>query len=82
MRQTQFLQIALSNPMTAQIVGVEGIAELLRQSAKTLDLNPDNIVPPIEIIKARMAQAQQQAAAQQQQQLHLMLHHKVVLLLE
>ena len=71
MRQTQFLQIALSNPMTAQIVGVEGIAELLRQSAKTLDLNPDNIVPPIEIIKARMAQAQQQAAAQQQQQLAL-----------
>ena len=68
MRQTQFLQIALSNPMTAQIVGVEGIAELLRQSAKTLDLNPDNIVPPIEIIKARMAQAQQQAAVQQQQQ--------------
>ena len=65
MRQTQFLQIALSNPMTAQIVGVEGIAELLRQSAKTLDLNPDNIVPPVEIIKARMAQ-QQAVAAQQQ----------------
>ena len=70
MRQTQFLQIALSNPLTAQIVGVEGIAELLRQSAKTLDLNPDNIVPPVEIIKARMAQ-QQAMAAQQQQQLAL-----------
>ena len=66
MRQTQFLQVALSNPMTAQIVGVEGIAELLRQSAKTLDLNPDNIVPPVEIIKARMAQAQAQAMQQQQ----------------
>jgi hypothetical protein len=60
----------LSNPLTAQIVGVEGIAELLRQSAKTLDLNPDNIVPPVEIIKARMAQ-QQAIAAQQQQQLAL-----------
>ena len=68
MRQNQFLQIALSNPITQQIVGVEGIAELLRQSAKTLDLNPDNIVPPVEIIKARMAQQQQQAMAQQQQQ--------------
>ena len=67
MRQNQFLQIALSNPLTSQIVGVEGIAELLRQSAKTLDLNPDNIVPPVEIIKARMAQQQQQQAAQQQQ---------------
>ena len=67
MRQNQFLQIALSNPLTAQIVGVEGIAELLRQSAKTLDLNPDNIVPPVEIIKARMAREQAMAAAQQQQ---------------
>ena len=66
MRQNQFLQIALSNPMTAQIVGVEGIAELLRQSAKTLDLNPDNIVPPVEIIKARMAQQQAQMAQEQQ----------------
>ena len=69
MRQNQFLQIALSNPLTQQIVGVEGIAELLRQAAKTLDLNPDNIVPPVEIIKARMAQ--QQAMAMQQQQLML-----------
>lgn len=68
MRQNQFLQIALSNPLTQQIVGVEGIAELLRQAAKTLDLNPDNIVPPVEIIKARMAQ---QAQAAQQQQLAL-----------
>lgn len=68
MRQNQFLQIALSNPLTAQIVGVEGIAELLRQAAKTLDLNPDNIVPPVEIIKARMAQ-QNQVAQQQQMML-------------
>jgi hypothetical protein len=67
MRQNQFLQIALSNPITQQIVGVEGIAEILRQAAKTLDLNPDNIVPPVEIIKQRMAQQQQAAMAQQQQ---------------
>jgi len=66
-RQNQFLQIALSNPLTQQIVGVEGIAELLRQTAKTLELNPDRIVPPVEIIKARMAR--DQAIAMQQQQL-------------
>jgi hypothetical protein len=66
MRQNQFLQIALSNPMTQQIIGVEGIAELLRQAAKTLDLNPDNIVPPVEIIKARMAKQQAEALQQQQ----------------
>jgi hypothetical protein len=65
MRQNQFLQIALSSPIAQQIVGPEGIAELLRQAAKTLDMNPDRIVPPIEILKQRMLQAQQMAAAQQ-----------------
>lgn len=67
-RQNQFLQIALQSPIVQQVVGMEGIAELLRQSAKTLDLNPDHIVPPIEIIKQRMAQ-QQQAMVQQQMML-------------
>ena len=72
-RQNQFLQIALSSPIVSQVVGIEGIAELLRQSAKTLDLNPDNIVPPVEILKQRMlvaqqAAMQQQMAAQQPQQ--------------
>jgi hypothetical protein len=64
-RQNQFLQIALSSPIAQQVVGIEGIAELLRQAAKTLDLNPDNIVPPVEILKQRMAQAQQAAMQQQ-----------------
>ena len=64
MRQNQFLQIALSSPVVQQVVGMEGIAELLRQSAKTLDLNPDRVVPPVEVLKQRMAQ--QQAAMQQQ----------------
>jgi hypothetical protein len=64
-RQNQFLQIALQSPIVQQVIGMEGIAELLRQSAKTLDMNPDHIVPPVEIIKQRMAQ-QQQAMAQQQ----------------
>jgi type VI protein secretion system component VasK len=65
-RQNQFLQIALQSPIVQQVVGMEGIAELLRQAAKTLDMNPDHIVPPAEVIKQRMAQAQQQQAAQQQ----------------
>jgi hypothetical protein len=66
-RQNQFLQIALTSPAAQQIIGVEGIAELLRQGAKTLDMNPDRIVPPVEIIKQRMAQAQAAQIAQQQQ---------------
>jgi hypothetical protein len=66
-RQNQFLQIALTSPFAQQIIGVEGVAELLRQGAKTLDMNPDRIVPPVEIIKQRMAQAQAAQLAQQQQ---------------
>ena len=69
MRQNQFLQIALQSPVVQQVIGMEGIAELLRQSAKTLDMNPDNIVPPVEILKQRMANAQQ-AAMQQQMMLN------------
>ena len=63
-RQTAFLQVALSNPIAQQVVGMEGIAELLRQSAKTLDLNTDDIVPPVAVLKQRWAQ---QAAEQQAQ---------------
>lgn len=66
-RQNQFLQIALQSPVVQQVVGMEGIAELLRQSAKTLDLNPDLIVPPVEIIKQRMLMQQQMAQQQQMQ---------------
>ena len=65
-RQNQFLQIALQSPVVQQVVGMEGIAELLRQSAKTLDLNPDLIVPPVEVIKQRMIN--EQAMQQQQMQ--------------
>jgi len=64
MRQNQFLQIALQSPVVQQVVGMEGIAELLRQSAKTLDLNPDRVVPTVEILKQRMAQAQAMQAQQ------------------
>lgn len=63
-RQNQFLQIALQSPVVQQIVGVEGIAELLRQAAKTLDLNPDHIVPPIEVVKQKVLLAQQAAMQQ------------------
>ena len=70
-RQNQFLQIALQSPAVQQVIGMEGIAELLRQSAKTLDLNPDHIVPPVEILKQRLAneaQMMQQQQAQMTQQ--------------
>jgi hypothetical protein len=62
-RQAQFLQLALQSPIVQQVVGMDGIAELLRQSAKNLELNPDRIVPPVEVIKQKMAMQQQEQAA-------------------
>ena len=63
LRRTQFLQTT-ANPIDMQIVGIEGRAALLRETAKTLQMDTDLIVPPLEVIKAKLAAAQ--AAAQPQ----------------
>lgn len=60
-RMNEFLQIALTNPMVQQIVGMEGVAELLRPTVKRLDINPDKVVPSLPVLRQRAAQA---AAAQ------------------
>ena len=67
-RQGQFLQLALTNPIAQQIVGNEGIAVLMREAAKSLGLNADDIVPPLAVLKQRWAAAQQQQMVQQQQE--------------
>jgi hypothetical protein len=68
-RMNEFLQIALTSPMVQQIVGVEGVAELLRPAVKRLDVNPDKVVPTIPVLRQRAAQmAMQQMAMQQQAQ--------------
>ena len=71
-RRNEFLQ-ATNNPTDMQIIGMEGRAEVLRQTARTLDMNADKVVPPVQVIKERQAilQAQQaqQAALEQQAQL-------------
>lgn len=64
-RINEFLGVVLSNPTLTAIVGEEAIASLLREGAKTLDFDVDRIIPPPEIIRARVFQ-QQQAAMQQQ----------------
>jgi hypothetical protein len=66
-RTNEFLQ-ATANPIDMQIVGMEGRAELLRQAAKRLDVNPDKVVPPVQVIKERAAMAQMQ---QQQIQMQM-----------
>ena len=67
-RRNEFLTVALNSPIAQQVIGMEGIAELLRQSAKTLDLNVDEIIPSEYVIKQKEAAAQQQQAQMQQMQ--------------
>jgi hypothetical protein len=66
-RRAEFLQLALTNPMAQQIMGVLGTAELLRDHAKLLDMNVDKIVPTREALEAQ----QKEQAAQQQQLIQL-----------
>ena len=54
-RRTEFLA-ATANPIDMQIVGVEGRAAILRQTAKTLDMNADDVVPPLSQLKVRLAE--------------------------
>lgn len=65
-RRNEFLQIALQNPMAQQIMGMGGIAELLRDSAKNLSGNVDRIVPDRKYI-GNLEQAMQQIQQMQQQ---------------
>jgi hypothetical protein len=60
----QFMQMTL-NPVDQQIMGVEGRAALLRESAKNLNMNPDSVVPSISAFRLKQMQA---AMAEQQAQ--------------
>jgi hypothetical protein len=62
-RRNEFLA-ATANPIDMQIVGMSGRAHLLRESAKALDLDPDKIVPPPEVVAARQAAAAMTAQLQ------------------
>ena len=64
-RRNELLQMALSSPVAQQIMGLEGTAHLLREQAKTLDINADKIVKPPEVVKAEAAV--QNAIAMRQQ---------------
>ena len=64
LRRNEFLA-ATANPIDMQIVGLPGRAAILRENVKALDMDPDKIVPPPEVLQARQA-AQQQMMAQAQ----------------
>jgi hypothetical protein len=57
----QFLQMT-SNPIDMQIMGPEGRAALLRESAKNLNMNPDDVIPSLSALRLK-----QLAASQMQQ---------------
>ena len=61
-RRNEFLQ-ATANPIDMQIMGIEGRATLLRETARDLDVNPDEVVPPREMF--RVSQQVQQMMQQQ-----------------
>lgn len=61
-RRNEFMQIVLGSPVAQEIVGPLGTAELLRENAKLLDVNPDRLVPTREELQQRL---QQQVLIQQ-----------------
>lgn len=61
-RRNEFLNVIGSNPVFTQVVGVEGISAILREAAKNLDMDPDQIVPPQFKVKLMQLMAAQQQA--------------------
>jgi hypothetical protein len=62
-RRNEFLANT-ANPIDMQIIGLDGRAEVLRETVKTLDMDPNKIVPSASIVKAKAVQAQQAQQAQ------------------
>lgn len=63
-RRNEFLA-ATANPVDMQIVGVEGRAAILRETAKNLDMDVDKVVPPLDLLRQKWAQQQMMAQGQQ-----------------
>lgn len=70
-RRNEFLQLVLNSPVAQQIVGMNGVAELLRDSAKNLSGNVDRIVPDRKQIS--ITEQQTQVIQQLQQQLQILM---------
>ncbi len=66
-RRSEFLQLVLSNERAQNIVGDRGIAALLHEQAKTLDMDADEIVPDEETLLLQQVEQQDQQAQMQAQ---------------
>jgi len=60
-RRDEFLR-STANEFDMQIIGMEGRAEILRESAKTLDMNVDKVVPDPDTVKMRQQAMMMQGA--------------------
>lgn len=61
-RRNEFLNVVGSNPVFTQVVGIDGISAILREAAKNLDMDPDQVVPPqfkVKLAQQLIQQAQQ-----------------------
>lgn len=67
-RRNEFLT-ATGNPVDMQIIGMEGRAYLLREVARTLQMDTDKLVPDVEVIKFRQEQMQQMQMMMQAEQM-------------
>jgi hypothetical protein len=63
-RRNEFMQMALQNPVVGGIVGPKGIAALLREAAKAIDMDVGDMVPSDAALRAKELLAQQQQAVQ------------------
>jgi hypothetical protein len=70
-RRNEFLTLVLNSPLAQQVVGMNGVAELLRDSAKNLSGNVDRIVPDRKQIS--ITEQQTQIIQQLQQQLQMLM---------
>jgi hypothetical protein len=64
-RQLEFLQIT-GNPIDMSIIGLPGRAEVLRQVAKTIGIQGEDIVPTEEQMRSKQEAQEKQEALQQQ----------------
>lgn len=62
MRRNEFLNVT-ANPFDMQIVGLEGRAEVLRETAKGLEMDTGRVVPTREALQARQMMQMQQPGA-------------------
>lgn len=59
-RINEFMNMVTQNPIYAQIIGDEGIINLLREVAKTLALDVSKVLPSAEEVRIKQSLAQQQ----------------------